>query len=226
MSQFQKIKVSVDQSGFETAKATFEGKIEFYQNVIDQIKNIIPAFIFSENDLTDIFSNPKAFLVDKIIKEPAIVGGMELSKEKVFEILKDSDQLQSIVNYVEKLKLNLNFTHGGLVTTPAGQFSESHRISHNEKNLHVYARNYIINANGEVFIKQSEIDLLEDQYSVFLTTEKEKSAFDSLVIIQDELNKLSDTYQKSHLKFIEDYFIVNGNSEILGINFKALSRLR
>ena len=51
MSEFQKIKVSTDEGAFENALANYEGRIEFYQNTINLIKDIKPDFVFASNDL-------------------------------------------------------------------------------------------------------------------------------------------------------------------------------
>lgn len=224
MSEFQKIKVSTNDEELQLQLAKFEGRIEFYQNVINSIKEIVPDFVFASDDLKLLFVNPKAFLVDRIITEPTTIGGLELSKDKVFEILEDSARLKSVVDYVEQLKRNVKVKYGSSINTPVGQFSEQIHIHENERNLHVYTQYYEINPQDEVILKQSSIESLENQYSIFVQTQRQKDAHDSLLIILQELKKLGNTYKRSYIKFIEENFVRN-QDEFLGINYKYLHSL-
>lgn len=222
MPEFEKIKVSTNEQEFQLQLATYEGRIEFYQNVINSIKEIFPNFLFSVADLKKIFDNPKAYLVDSIITEPMTIGGLELSKDKIFEILEDSERLKSVVDYVEQLKKNIKIRFGKSFNTSAGQFSEEIHIHENERNLHMHTQNYEINSQDEVILKQSTIDDLQNQYSIFVKTQRQKDAHDSLLIILQELKKLGTTYSRSHMKFIEENLVRNSHGEFLGINYKYI----
>ena len=69
MAEFEKIKIAVNEAEHQAMLSTYEGRIEFYQNTIDQIKNIVPGLVFETSDLVPLFNDPKSFLVDKIIIE-------------------------------------------------------------------------------------------------------------------------------------------------------------
>lgn len=205
MAEFEKIKVSINQSTFENELSKSKGRIYFYQEIINQVKEVVPNIALVESDLIPLFNDPKSFLVDKIITEPTEINGLTLCKEKVFELLTDSERLKTIVNNVERLKSNSNVE--------------------NERNLHVYTKDYEITDAGEVVLKQASIDALESRYSIYLTSQGQKDAHDSLVIILNELNKLNNAYHKSHVKFIEDYFIQTHDGSITGINYNYLHTL-
>lgn len=207
MPEFTKIKVSTDQHAFETSLAISEGRIEFYQNSINLIKNIIPEFVFESADLKTLFNNPKSYLVDKIISEPTTIGGLELSKDKVFELLEDSDKLKNVVNYVDSLKKH-NSTD--LQT---------------QRSLQAYTDDYEINENAEVFLKETAIENLENQFSIFVKNQRQKDSHDSLILIKNELEKLATRYSRSHIKFIQENLKFNGFGLLLGIDYKNLSSL-
>lgn len=207
MPEFTKIKVSTDQHAFETSLAISEGRIEFYQNSINLIKNIIPEFVFESADLKTLFNNPKSYLVDKIISEPTTIGGLELSKDKVFELLEDSDKLKNVVNYVDSLKKH-NSTD--LQT---------------QRSLQAYTDDYEINENAEVFLKETAIENLENQFSIFVKNQRQKDSHDSLILIKNELEKLATRYSHSHIKFIQENLKFNGFGLLLGIDYKNLSSL-
>lgn len=207
MPEFTKIKVSTDQHAFETSLAISEGRIEFYQNSINLIKNIIPEFVFESADLKTLFNNPKSYLVDKIISEPTTIGGLELSKDKVFELLEDSDKLKNVVNYVDSLKKH-NSTD--LQT---------------QRSLQAYTDDYEINENAEVFLKETAIENLENQFSIFVKNQRQKDSHDSLILIKNELEKLATRYSRSHIKFIQENLKFNGLGLLLGIDYKNLSSL-
>lgn len=214
MSQFQKIKVSVNQNDYEAALATSEGRIEFYQSIVDQIKEVIPDFVFESNDLQPLFNNAKVYLVDKIIKEPTSIGGLDLCKNKVFELLTDSDRLQSIVDNVQKLKSNNSYN------------VDSSHIPVTQRSLNAYSADYEITPEYEVILKTSAQEKLLDQYSIFVKTQRQKEAHDSLLIILDELNKLHTAFGgRSHIKFIEENIIRNYHGEMQGINYAHLHTL-
>lgn len=213
MSQFQKVKVAVNKTDFNLALATSEGRIEFYQSVIDQIKELIPDFTFNPNDLQLLFSNPKAYLVDNIIKEPTKIAGLDLCKNKVFELLADSDRLQIIVNNVDELKSNNSYS------------VDSSNISDFKRNLDVCSPDYEITEENVVIFKQAAKEKLEDLYSIYLKTEKQKTAYDSLQIILAEFNKLNSMYGRSHIKFIEENIVQNSHGEMKGIDYSNLHTL-
>lgn len=223
MSEFQKIKVSTDQNAIDLQVAKYEGKIEFYQNTLNLIKDIKPDFVFASNDLKFLFDNPRAYLVDRIITEPTTIGGIELDKEKVFEILQDADRLKAIVNYVEKLKRNVRVEMGVPYNTPLGQFNETNYIHENERNLHAYTSDFEITADNEVILKETTIQKIEISNSIFLTTQKQKDYYDSIKIIEGELKKMK-VYRITEKKFLEENFTFNYHGELLGINYKNLLR--
>lgn len=213
MSQFQKIRVSVKKTDYNLAVANYEGRIEFYQNIISQITDVIPDFVFESDDLQILFSNAKAFLVDKIIKEPTTIAGLDLCKKKIFDLLVDSDRLQSIVSNIDKLNSNNSYN------------VDSSAISDAQKNLNVYSSDYEITSENEVILKPSAKEKLLEQFSIFVSTERQKNAHDSLLLILAEFDKLHSIYGRSHIKFIEDNLIQSPNGEIRGINYSNLHTL-
>lgn len=206
MQEFQKIKVSTDQNAVERELSVYEGRIEFYQNAINLIKVIIPDFVFESTDLKILFANTKAYLVDKIISEPTTIGGLELSKDKVFELLEHAENLKGVVSYIAGLK-----THN--------------RNNQSQSNLQSYTDYYEINPQNEVILKASTSEWLEDLHSVFAKNQRQKDAHDSLTIILQELNKLKTAYGRSHIKFIEENFEKNNEGDIRCIKYSYFHSL-
>ncbi|HBV14941.1 hypothetical protein [Chryseobacterium carnipullorum] len=207
MTEFAPIKICTDQSTFQEKVAVFEGRIGIYQNVINQIKTIVPGFVFETNDLNPLFNDPKGFLVEKIVQEPLKIGDLELSKDKVFELLDNSDKLQNIISYIDSFKKT---------TSP--------NVS--EKNIHLYTNDYEIKQNSAniVELKESKKVSLEKECSIYITTEKVKNAYDSLIKIKEGYEDLYSTYGLHPDRIPEDFMIVY-NSGKIEINYKGLQRL-
>lgn len=210
MAEFEKIKIAVNEAEHQAMLSTYEGRIEFYQSTINQIKNIVPSFVFETSDLVPLFNDPKAYLVDKLIQEPLTIGGLELDKDKVFDLLDNSEQLKSVIAYINGFKQS---------TSPY----------QSERNLHIYSKDYEITKSEsdsyEVKLKDSAKNSLEDQYSIYLRTQKQKNAYDSISVIESELRKLAEINHRSHIKFIDEFFIWNAGGELLSINYKAFQSI-
>lgn len=206
MSEFQKIKVLTNQQEFNISLAIYQGRIEFYQKAVNLIINVIPTFVFEATDLKVLFDNPKLFLMERVLAESTKIGDLELDKEKVFDLLAQSVELKGIVTYVNSLK--------------------SHNITNqSQSNAHAYTNHYEINSENEVILKQSTFDYLESSHSIFVTTQRQKDAFDSLNIIHEELKKLKASYGRSHIKFIEENFLWSYDGNIQSIEYKYLHSL-
>ena len=195
MSQFEKIKIEVDESAYQSELATFKGKILFYQNAIDLTKKTVPDIVFNENDLVSFLDNTKAFLVEKIVSEPMTVGGLELDKNKVFDLLSNAEDLKSIISYVEQNKglTYLNIT-----------------------------KDFFINKSGVVELKKSIRKELNDKHSIFLHSQRQKNIYDSVNAIKTELEKIKNQSGLNAQKVWDDFMNINHHGDLLGIKTKAI----
>lgn len=207
MNDFTPIKVHFDDAEYNLKLSDFEGHCEYFQNILDKLKLINPNIEFESKDLTPLFNNTKPFLVSKFVFEPTTINGLELSKDKVFDLLECSKDLENIISEINQLNTNTaTYT--------------------NQKNLYSVTNHYFINGSGSVEIKDSFKTDLQKQYSIFVKTEQQKKCFDCITNIANAYNEFKKHFPHTRLdKVTEEYLDINFNNSSVKINFKALQRI-
>jgi len=191
------IEISFDENNYNQNLAMYESRIEHFQNIINKIKAAVPNIVFRADDLTPLFINPLDFLASKIITEPTTVGGIELDKVKVFELLSCTDELKQIISEIEVLNSNQE-------TQISQRFLDRH------------AKYYFINNADAVEIKQDTLASIKNQNTVYIKTEKQKSLYEAIKKIADAFNEINHSKLANtgniQAEFLE--FSNNGNVSI------------
>lgn len=197
MSEFKKIPVYLSEHSLDMSVATQESRIEYYQDIINRILALNLGVVFGKNDLTPLLADPMKFLLGQIIKEPLTIGGIELDKDKVFELLKLPKELKNIINSIDTTK-NLN----------------DNRFP--ERLYHHYTKNYFINENNVVEVTPEVLDSLREKHTIYLMSEKQKKAYDALNRIKTALEELKGVkdfpYDDLFVRYL--HHSNNGNIEI------------
>lgn len=205
MSDFTPIKVHFDENEYNLKLSDFEGRCEYFQNVIESLKLIKSNIEFESEDLTPLFNDTKKYLVSKFVPEQTKIAGLELSKDRIFDLLDCAKDLENVISKIQSLNTN-------------------NANLDNKKNLYSVTKYYFINVSGEVEVKESLKEKLKNDFSVFVKTEKQKEAYQSLEIIVQEIKKLSSIFPRNEIKFIEENLEWSTDG-LRGIDMKSLSNL-
>ncbi len=197
------IEVFFDENNYNQNLAMYESRIEHFQNVIDKIKLAVPSILFDVDDLTLLFINPTDFLASKIIIEPTTVGGVELDRTKVFELLSCTDELKQIISEIEVLNTNRNIT-------------STLRFFNN------YAPNYIINNSDVVEIHPNTLQDIRKGNTKFLTTEKQQTLYNCALKLVDVYNEIKTAKAGRHPEYLLNNIIEFAQNESAKINIKEI----
>lgn len=202
--EFTPIKVAFNEYGYNQTLKEYNYYKNHFQIYIDKILSInIDAITINENDLYGLFQNPKGFFVDKIITEPAVINGLTLDKSKTFELLDIPAELKNIISQISD---DIIF-----------------RENAPKRNFYQYADSFIVNA-GIVQIKQSVLDDWENQYSIFITNEKQETINSDLNTIIEKLLKISELNDNADIDFvIKRYLDINGKN--ISVNYNNLKKI-
>lgn len=107
MSDFNKIKIQFNKEQFGRKLIDFEQKGEQIQIILNNLKDVAPEIIINNDNVVQLFDDPKIFLVDQLVKEPMIIGGIELNKLKVFDLLSCANDLSIIISKINQISVNL-----------------------------------------------------------------------------------------------------------------------
>lgn len=196
------IELYFEETNYNQNLAMYESRIEHFQTVLDKIKLVVPSIVFAVDDLTPLFHNPKDFLASKIIKEQTIVGGVELNRTKVFELLSCADELKQIISDIESEKINPN--------------TERLFLSKNTSY-------YLINESDLVEVKPQTLTDLVTVNTAYLKTEKQKKLYDSVKKIADAYNEIKES-NFTNPSSIQSEFLIISNGGDITINHKSILR--
>lgn len=199
------IEVFFDENNYNQNLAMYESRIEHFQNVIDKIKLAVPSILFDVDDLTLLFINPTDFLASKIIIEPTTVGGVELDRTKVFELLSCTDELKEIISEVEAIKQNQNPLDG-------------------KRFLDRNTNYYLIDDSGLVVLKPQTLSDLKKMNTSYLTTEKQKNLYDCIKKITDAYNELRLLNNSVNPNSIQSEFLEITHGGTITIKHKSILR--
>lgn len=199
------IELYFDATNYNQNLAIYESRIEHFQNIIDKIKSAVPSILFDTDDLTLLFTNPNDFLASKIITEPTTVGGVELDRTKVFELLSCTDELKDIISEIETIKQNLNPLDG-------------------KRFLDRNTDYYFINSSNLVELKPQTLSDLVKTNTSYLTTEKQQSLYNCVQKISDAYNELKQLNTSVNPNSIQSEFLEITHGGTVKINHKAILR--
>lgn len=207
MSEFQKIKVGYNEYGYNSTIAEYNTNAAKFQQIIDEIIALNLGITFNENDLIFLTEDPKAFFCEKLISEPMTINGLELDKNKVFEIMKKPAELDRIAENILHIKKH------GLPNEP-GKF------------LFQFAPLFKILNNTVIISTETESNVSE-LYSIYIKTEKQKQINDILEIIVLNLNALKQIeFVFNYEDLFKDLITINQTEKITQINYKKVSNIK
>lgn len=201
----EKIQVEFDENKYNSALRQYQQQATEFKKLVDKVLKLNLQITFAPNDLVQMTENPKAFFVSKIVKEPLNLNGLELNKEKVFDILSLPDELQNVIQEIEQFKISKFF---------------------NGHPLYRYAPNFEISEN-DVIVSQTTKDEIREQFTIYLTNEKQKTAHTHLKNIIENLKALGQVDENFKCDdLFEDYILLYNNGRELKIDFSTLKRIK
>lgn len=199
------IEVSFDENEYNQNLAVYESRIKHFQNIIDRIKLAVPSIVFGTNDLIPLFSNPADFLASKIITEPTTVGGIELDKTKVFELLSCTDELKQIIAEIEVLNTNQNIE-------PTIRF------------FNRYAPNYVLDNSDFVEVHPNTLQDIRKANTTYITTETQQVLYNCAEKLVDVYNEIKTAKAGRHPEYLLNNIIEFAQNESVKINIKEILR--
>lgn len=203
MNLTEPIEVSFDENNYNQNLSMYESRVEHYQNIIDRIKSAVPNIVFNAGDLTPLFSNPTDFLASKIITEPTSVGGIELDKTKVFELLSCTDELKQIITEIEVLNTNQN-------------------IESTLRFFNRYASNYILDSSDAVVIHPNTLQDIRKGNTKYITTETQQGLYNCAQKLVDTYNEIKALKIGRNAQYLQNNIIEISQNESAQINIKEI----
>ncbi|MFC0344808.1 hypothetical protein [Epilithonimonas hispanica] len=202
--EFTPIKVAFNEYGYNQTLKEYNYYKNHFQTYIDEIISLnIEAITIEENDLSDLFTNPKEFFANKIITEPTVINGLTLDKSKTFELLDIPIELKNIIS---KISQEIIF-----------------RENDPKSNFYQYADFFIVD-NGNVEVKPSLLEQWQNQYSIFITNEKQEKVNNNLNIIIEKLHEITEIHDNSNIDFVLDrYLDINGKN--ISVKYNNLKKI-
>ncbi|WP_407509141.1 hypothetical protein [Elizabethkingia anophelis] len=197
-----------DEFKINEAISEVQEKAEFLQenlNAIFELKKT-PVNIA---DLDILFRNPTAFFIDIIVPEGSTINGLSLSKDKLFDLLALSDDIKINIRKIEDFIQNWSNT---------GKYLQYLEVKENQ-----------------LKVKESYKSYLENQYSIFLKTEKDKNIYTAVIDMQKSMQTIVDNLESKQLfsldlmkkifKIGQDFSgIPTEGREIFSINYQFFNK--
>lgn len=205
MAEFERIKIGMNDYGFNLEMREQNDRKQRFQTIINKVIALNLDITFDNDDLTPLFENPKSFFCQKLVSEPMIISGVELDKEKVFDLMKTPPQLTEIINEILHIKQN------GLQTAQDNFFF---RHSHNFEIK-----------NNVVYLLEDVQEDITDNYSLFLNSEKQKQIKESFDEIVTHLNTLKGLNFGFRLENLFDRYIKESDN-VCRLDLKVISDIK
>jgi len=198
MSEFKKTAIYVNKQGIESFISPQENRLGYFQQLIDMYNNLNTGVTLEKYDLKELIERPKEFISKRLIKDQEVVfGGLKLSLEKVFDIVEKPTGTDELINKI----INDN------------QVKE---LMMNQRNV-----SYFEIENGNTVIINTEyLKKVEEQNTVYITTEKQAQVYEALQSIADNMNKLNELKYKGQIQDVlfDGFIDLNRASGTVSIN--------
>ena len=198
MSEFKKTAIYVNKQGIESFISPQENRLGYFQQLIDMYNNLNTGVTLEKYDLKELIEKPKEFISKRLIKDQEVVfGGLKLSLEKVFDIVEKPTGTDELINKI----INDN------------QVKE---LMMNQRNV-----SYFEIENGNTVIINTEyLKKVEEQNTVYITTEKQAQVYEALQSIADNMNKLNELKYKGQIQDVlfDGFIDLNRASGTVSIN--------
>lgn len=204
---FEPVKVGYNEYGFnQTVKEYNEYKLNF-QNIVNKIIALnLQNFNFETNDLTPLFKSPKTFFTSKLITEQINISGIVLNQNKIFDLMEIPEKLHDLIKEIENL---------------------IKRFYENEKNLNFYLySDYFQIVNNIVEIKPEKLDFWKENYSIYLTNEKQVQVNNILTDISEKMQLLKElNFGFNYEDLLKKYLQANDGLKTVEIQYKELGNI-
>lgn len=198
MSDFEKIKIYVDESAIDALIQPQENRIEYFQKLVNMYNSLNTGVPLQKNDLTALITNPKEFVAQRLIKDEKVsFGGLNLSLEKVFDIVEKPPGTDELINKI----------------VADAQVRE---LMLNQRNVEYFE----IENENTVILNAEFLDRATKQCTVYIKTENEAKAYEALQNIAENINKLNALRTSGHLRDIlfEKFLETNEAIENVSVN--------
>lgn len=173
-------RIFTDQRAISLALSEISTAQQQFQKYVDMYNKITELEPLKENDLEGFIRTPKEFLVERLMTGKSLeVGGVTLSKDKLYDIMEKPEGFDDLVSELLKLK------------------TDRYTI----QNSFIQLKNLFIKSGTAVEIRSGHINFLEKKHSIYLDSESKERAYELLRNISEGINEL-----KKIKKFSVDYF--------------------
>jgi hypothetical protein len=191
---FEKILIEKNEGAINGELHQLQAKKEYFQNYVNKV--IALSISVEENDLKPLFDNPKAFITDKLTAgESMNVGGLQLNKEKLFDLIEKPAGTNELIQEITKDLLDKS-----------------------TREFHIWHVECFKIIENLVVVKPEHLDHINTRFSLFIENENQKQAYEKLQGITkliNEINQLEgkkislDTELDDLMKKSDAGFVVN-----------------
>lgn len=202
-----KLKVDLKKNKHDEDLKIFENTKKELQKIITDIKGLELNITIENNDLDKLINSPKMFFCDKIVNENIKVNGIELNKEKIFDLMQIPEDINNIIEYITRLKNNV--------------IAEKQHL-------------YIENLNNDFIIENETINIsehtlseLKETHSIYLDNENQIKIFNLLTEIKEKIKAIKEIDPRCYNieNLFDDYYKIMGNNDFL-IDIDYIKRLK
>lgn len=191
---FEKILIEKNEGAINGEVNQLQAKKAYFQNYVNKV--IALGISVEENDLKPLFDNPKAFITDKLTAgESMNVGGLQLNKEKLFDLIEKPAGTNELIQEITKDLLDKS-----------------------TREFHIWNVECFKIIENLVVVTPEHLDHINTRFSLFIESENQKQAYEKLQAITkliNEINQLGgkkislDTELEDLIKKSDAGFVVN-----------------
>lgn len=164
---FEKILIEKNEGAIAGELNQLEAKKQYFQSYVNKV--IALGLTVAENDLEQLFENPKAYITDKLTAgENMQVGGLKLNKEKLFDLIEKPAGTNELIQSIEKDLMDRGIREYNIWSVKI----------------------FNVNAN-EVVINPAQLENINTRFSLFIESENQKQAYEKLQGIASLVNELN-----------------------------------
>lgn len=165
--EFKKTLIQKNTGAIDSEIHQLQTQKNYFQNYVNQLASI--GIAFDTNDLVLLFDAPKEFVTDKLTNsEQPTVGGLKLSKDKLFDLLEKPKGTEEIIASIEK----------DLQTQNIREFN-------------IWKVNSFEVSKNCVEIKKAVLESIETKHSIFINNINQQKVFDNLNKVATLINEIN-----------------------------------
>ena len=208
MSNIVKTPIFIDEEKINNHIQPQENRIEYFQKLVNLYLALEIPEPLETKDLEFLVNNPKELITKKLIKEEDLsVNGLKLNLEKTFDIIEKPYGTEELINRI----INDRTDKALLI---------------NHRNV----LNFEIIEGNTVVLKPSYLDIITDQYTVYIETENQNKAFELVTEIAEKYNELKQLSNagnfKSSFQELEEFIQINSRTDLATVNPYFIKKIR